>query len=176
MPMTSSTMISSTMITAGMLMIAPGRRWRTGAAPIQYRELHPCDSEEPLHVARSSAIATVIDADRVFEDQIPANQPRDELAHRWHRRRCTRCRRSGPSTRTRRSTSAANTHAEPRHQECQREHDGRRSGLIGRCRSCQHEDARPMMAPTPAPQCQAPRRAPERPATSSTSATSCRST
>ncbi len=58
--------------------------------------------------------------EQVLEDQVPADDPGDELAQRGVARRCRRCRRSGSSRRTRRSRGR------------RRRSRGRRSGTRGR--------------------------------------------
>ena len=79
-PMTSSTMMSRTMITAGRLMMAPGE-FADGAAVIHIGSCDADAGEEPLHVA-APADRHGHRADRVLEDQVPADHPRDDLAER----------------------------------------------------------------------------------------------
>ena len=116
MPTTSSTVSSATMSAAGRLKTigTPNEvRSRGAAGPgsalrvvHRGRPARPAGAgrarEERLEVVRPADRDRDV-ADRVLEDEVPADDPGHELAERRRRRTCTRCRRPGPSPRSRRS-------------------------------------------------------------------------
>ncbi len=80
MPTTSRYMMQSTMMTAGRLMIAPGEL-ALGAADIHSRQRDADAGQQLLHVA-APADGDGHRADGVLEDQVPADDPGEELTHR----------------------------------------------------------------------------------------------
>ena len=110
-PTTSSTMIASTMITAGRLMTAPGAA--AGAAVIHVGSATPNPARMPLQVA-APADRDGHRADRVLEDQVPADHPREELAERGVGVGVGAARRSESSPRTPRSRAPRSRTRGPR--------------------------------------------------------------
>ncbi len=124
-------MISSTMITAGRLMMPTG-----GAAAIHCGKRDAEAGEQALHVA-APANRHRHRADGVLENQVPADHPGDQLAQRGvgigvgaagdrdHRRELGVAQRRERARQARREVR----------------HGDRRAGLVGRGGAGQHEDA-----------------------------------